>query len=340
MLNDNPSHVRDLMLGWYDSHRRTLPWRSEPLWTPDSYHVWMSEIMLQQTTVAAVKSYFLKFIDLWPTVEDLAGATQDDVMREWAGLGYYSRARNLHRCAQIIVSEYGGVFPNDLKQLKNLAGIGDYTAAAIRSIAFDLPATVIDGNIERVISRLYRIETPLPSSKQEIRSYAQMLFEGNNVTRPSCFAQSLMDLGATICTPRSPKCFECPLNGHCQAYKAGDAEVYPKKEKKKKIPKKHAIAYLYIHDGKIGIERRGEKGMLAGMVGFPTSEWVDVSQDLPEAVDKKIFIHHVFTHFSFTLYPVIVGRPIDEMIAFESVDACGLPTVFKKLWTIMRDKIE
>ena len=194
------------MLNWYDGHARVLPWRSKPFENPDPYHVWMSEVMLQQTTVQAVIPYFEKFINIWPTVQDLAKASQDDVMREWAGLGYYSRARNLHKCAKMLVENYDSQFPSDVKMLKSLPGIGDYTSAAISSIAFNIPATVIDGNIERVISRLYRIDTPLPDSKPAIREVADNLFIDKNINRPSCFAQSLMDLGATICTPKNPLC--------------------------------------------------------------------------------------------------------------------------------------
>ena len=225
----NDVKIRNEMLSWYDAHARVLPWRSKPSERPDPYYVWLSEVMLQQTTVQAVVPYFEKFISIWPTVHDLASATQDDVLREWAGLGYYSRARNLYKCAQAIVSEHDGIFPNSVKTLKSLSGIGDYTSAAIASIAFDIPSVVIDGNVERVISRLHRIDAPLPDSKTIIREYAQNLFIGDNTDRPSCFAQSLMDLGATICTPKSPKCEICPISKYCVAFEHCDAQVYPKK---------------------------------------------------------------------------------------------------------------
>ena len=332
--------IRDLMIGWYDAHRRDLPWRFNPGETADPYHVWMSEIMLQQTTVTAVKPYFEKFIGLWPTIEDLAGTTQDDVLREWAGLGYYSRARNLYKCANQIMDEYGGDFPSDIQSLKSLSGVGDYTAAAIRSIAFNEPSTVIDGNVDRVISRLYKIETPLPKSKPEIKRYAQSLSEGENTKRPSCFAQSLMDLGATICIPKTPRCKACPIIDFCAANHSGEPEAYPKKEKKKKTPQKHAIAYIYTQDGKVGVERRGEKGMLAGMVGFPTSEWIDIKEPLPEEIDDLVFIKHVFTHFSLRLYPVVIRGKSANMIDVREVDSVGLPTLFKKLWNIVSDQIE
>jgi A/G-specific adenine glycosylase len=299
----------------------------------------MSEVMLQQTTVQAVIQYFEKFISIWPTVQDLAAAPQEDVMREWAGLGYYSRARNLHKCARVIVDEYDGQFPQDIKALKSLPGIGDYTSAAISSIAFDTPAIVIDGNIERVISRLYRIETPLPDSKPIIREYAEPLFIGENTDRPSCFAQSLMDLGATICTPKSPKCMICPINNYCEGYKQQDAERFPLKKKKAKIPEKHAVAYIYIHDGKVGIETREEKGMLGGMVGFPTSEWVDIKYEIVESHDVTRKIRHVFTHFALTLYPQIIYQKTDTMIPYNEINDVGLPTLFKKLWNMVRSEL-
>jgi A/G-specific adenine glycosylase len=337
-MKPNPSNIRNDMLSWYDTHARTLPWRSKPFERPDPYHVWMSEVMLQQTTVGAVIKYFEKFIEIWPTVQELANAPQDDVMREWAGLGYYSRARNLHKCAIEIIEKYNSKFPKNIKTLKSLPGIGDYTSAAIASIAFDIPATVIDGNVERVISRLYRIETPLPDSKPIIREYANDLFIKDNQDRPSCFAQSLMDLGATICTPKSPKCMLCPISEYCTAYAQGDAANFPFKRKKVKIPEKHALAYIYIHDNEIGIEKRPDKGMLGGMVGFPTSDWVDVKEALPDH-DNKIFIRHVFTHFALTLYPVVIHEKTDRMIDKAQVDNIGLPTLFQKLWNMIKSSL-
>jgi len=334
-----PSQIRSAMLSWYDDHARVLPWRSTPDQKPDSYHVWLSEVMLQQTTVQAVIPYFEKFITRWPTVLDLAKASQDDVMREWAGLGYYSRARNLHKCAVTVANDYGGEFPSDIKTLKSLPGIGDYTSAAIASIAFDVPATVIDGNVERVISRLYRIRAPLPDSKPVIRDYANPLFVGDNLDRPSCFAQSVMDLGATICTPKSPKCYLCPINEYCEAHHEGDATIYPIKKKKAKIPERHAVAYIYINDGQVGVERRPEKGMLGGMMGFPTSEWIDISQDLPQMTDHNNKIRHVFTHFALTLYPVVLRKPHDKMVKYEEIDAIGLPTLFQKLWNVIKSEL-
>lgn len=327
------------MLNWYDAHARVLPWRSKSFEKPDPYHVWMSEVMLQQTTVGAVKSYFEKFISIWPSIHDLASAPQEQVMKEWAGLGYYSRARNLHKCAQTIVNDYAGIFPAEFKSLKALPGIGDYTASAISSIAFDIPTTVIDGNVERVFSRLYKIKTPLPDSKPIIRKNANELFIGQNRDRPSCFAQSLMDLGATICTPKSPKCMICPIKHFCAAYKEGEPAKYPFKKPKKTLPEKHAIVLIYIHDGKIGIETRAEKGMLGGMVGFPTTEWVDIATPLHMTHRKDIKVRHVFTHFALTLYPLFLYEESDTMINISEVDEIGLPTLFKKLWNMVKSEI-
>jgi A/G-specific adenine glycosylase len=336
---NNASKIRSKILSWYDAHARVLPWRSKPFECSDPYHVWLSEVMLQQTTVTAVIPYFEKFISIWPNVRDLASATQDDVLREWAGLGYYSRARNLHKCAIAIVHDFNGAFPTDVKILKSLPGIGDYTSAAIASIAFDVPSVVIDGNVERVISRLHRIDIPLPDSKPIIREYAHNLFVGDNQDRPSCFAQSLMDLGATVCTPKSPKCSLCPISKYCTGFEEGDAPDYPKKRKKVKIPEKYGIAYIYVHEGKIGVERRPEKGMLAGMVGFPTSEWEEGASDGVSSEMEKHKIRHVFTHFALTLYPKIIQKKTDDMIEFSQVEKIGMPTLFKKLWNMIESDL-
>lgn len=343
----NTSAIRDAMLDWYDRHRRVLPWRSDPHVMPDPYHVWLSEIMLQQTTVQAVIPYFIKFIKQWPDIGALAAATQDDVLREWAGLGYYSRARNLHKCAQAVLAEYSGQFPQSISELKSLPGIGDYTAAAIMSIAFDAPATVIDGNVERVISRLYAIDTPLPDSKPLIREYAVPLFEGDNTDRPSCFAQSLMDLGATLCTPKSPKCPLCPIKSMCAAYQTGQADQYPFRKKKTPIPQKHAYVFIYLEpeQNQIFVVRRPEKGMLGGMVGFPTSEWIDLSDSLPETdgMIVKEKVKHVFTHFALTLTPVIctLDKSLDGVwIDCDAVDDAGLPTLFMKVWKLMKNQLD
>lgn len=226
------------LLSWYDRHHRDLPWRISPPMAargvlPDPYHIWMSEVMLQQTTVAAVKAYFVKFTSRWPTVNDLAAAPTDDVMAAWAGLGYYARARNLKKCAEAVASEHGGRFPDTEEGLRALPGIGDYTAAAVAAIAFDRQAAVMDGNIERVISRLYAIATPLPAAKPLIKQKVALL---TPAVRPGDFAQAMMDLGATICTPKRPACSLCPFNDACEALRLHEPEHFPVKAARKVKP--------------------------------------------------------------------------------------------------------
>ncbi|MBB3237942.1 A/G-specific adenine glycosylase [Phyllobacterium endophyticum] len=304
-----PITARSLV--WYDSYHRTLPWRISPrerrLGAPiDPYRIWLSEIMLQQTTVEAVKSYFLAFTKRWPTVGDLGAASQDDVLRAWAGLGYYSRARNLKKCADIIVSEHGGRFPSDLPGLKSLPGIGDYTAAAIASIAFDVPAAVVDGNVERVVTRLYAIATPLPLAKTEIRMRMQALTPQE---RSGDFAQAMMDLGATICTPRRPACAICPLNDNCQALQSTDPELFPVKAPKKEKPIRVGAAFVALADDEIHLRSRVETGLLGGMSEVPTTQWT-ARVDGETGLDAAPFaanwiaagsISHVFTHFELRL---------------------------------------
>ena len=295
------------LLAWYDVHARDLPWRSKPGARPDPYHVWLSEIMLQQTTVAAVRDYYLKFLRLWPTVEDLAAASQDDVLRAWAGLGYYARARNLHACAQEIVSGWNGRFPAHAGELQTLPGIGPYTAAAIASIAFDRRHAAVDGNVERVISRLYAIETPLPAAKPLIREKAQALVPSS---RAGDFAQALMDLGATICTPRSPNCQICPWTDHCAGRKLGIAASLPRKCPRQKIPTRKAIAFW--------IERRDGSCPAAPEAAEGPAGWHDGSainsvggqtqaanavppRSRQSGKSSKARVEHTFTHFHLEL---------------------------------------
>lgn len=293
------------LLNWYDAHARELPWRSKPGRMPDPYHVWLSEIMLQQTTVAAVRDYYLKFLKLWPGVADLAKASQDDVLRAWAGLGYYARARNLHACAKVIVSEWNGKFPATEAELRTLPGIGPYTSAAIASIAFGRPHAAVDGNAERVIARLYAIETPLPAAKPGIREKTQNLVPQE---RAGDFAQALMDLGATICTPRTANCQICPWADHCEGRKLGLAESLPRKLPKLKIPTRQGVVFWIERDnGMVLLRRRPQKGMLGGMMEFPSSAWetkVKSSVHPPiEAIwqKRKALIEHTFTHFHLQL---------------------------------------
>jgi A/G-specific adenine glycosylase len=303
--------VASPLLTWYDRHARKLPWRVGPTdrgrgVTPDPYRVWLSEIMLQQTTVAAVKPYFDDFVRRWPSVAQLAAARRDDVMKAWAGLGYYARARNLHACAAAVVAEHGGRFPPTAAGLKALPGIGEYTAAAIAAIAFDEPATVVDGNIERVIARLFAIETPLPAARKTIREMQARL---TPQTRAGDYAQAVMDLGAAICTPKKPACSLCPLSESCAARAAGRQEEYPVKADKAKRPTRYGAAFVAIRaDGAILLRRRADKGLLGGMTEVPGTEWsgrTETSLDAaPLSADWKRVsgdVTHVFTHFRLEL---------------------------------------
>jgi A/G-specific adenine glycosylase len=273
---------------------------------PDPYRVWLSEVMLQQTTVEAVKAYFRKFIDKWPTVEALAAAETEDVMKAWAGLGYYSRARNLKACADRVAA-LGGSFPDTEEGLRALPGIGAYTAAAVAAIAFGRPAAVVDGNVERVVSRLFSIKTPLPQAKAEIRILVERLVPAS---RPGDFAQAMMDLGATICAPKRPRCMLCPLREDCVATRAGDPEFYPVRLAKPDKPSRRGAAFVAVRDdGAILLRKRPEKGLLGGMTEVPTTAWT-ARQDgatgkeaAPFAADwrPKGSIAHVFTHFALEL---------------------------------------
>ena len=330
------------LLAWYDVHARVLPWRSRPGQKADPYHVWLSEVMLQQTTVAAVKDYYLKFLRLWPTVNDLASAPDDDVMKAWAGLGYYARARNLLACARAVVRDHGGSFPQTEAGLRNLPGIGPYTAGAIAAIAFDAPHAAVDGNVERVISRYYAIETPLPDSKPEIRTRAEALVP---TLRAGDFAQAMMDLGATICTPKSPNCLICPWTDDCSGRKLGLSDVLPRKAAKKQVPKRTGTVYwVERHDGSVLLERRPEKGMLGNMTGFPTTAWDKRNTDpAPPLATQwrslKRQVEHTFTHFHLVLDVEQASVSNDTALPGEryrwaklqTLEEEGLPSLFMKV---------
>jgi A/G-specific adenine glycosylase len=348
-LRENPDP--QALLEWYDRHARQMPWRVGPAdmaqgVRPDPYRVWMSEIMLQQTTVAAVKSYFEAFTTRWPTVSDLAMAEDADVMAAWAGLGYYARARNLLKCARVVHHDHQGVFPNSYDALIELPGIGPYTAAAISSIAFDLPETVLDGNVERVMARLYDEHTPLPAAKPVLMELAAALTPKD---RPGCYAQAVMDLGATICTPRNPACGLCPWRKSCAAWEAGTAKDLPKKTPKKRKPTRIGIAYLAKRvDGAWLLERRPDSGLLGGMLGWPGSDWGDTPQDAPpiaaEWHDLPAEARHTFTHFHLRLSVKTALVPMDrnptrgEFVEAEAFDLNDLPTVMRKAFALIKGR--
>ncbi len=335
------------LLDWYDRHARVMPWRVGPVdrragVRPDPYAVWLSEVMLQQTTVAAVKDYFNRFITRWPTVADLAAADDADVMGEWAGLGYYARSRNLLKCARVIVAEHGGVFPRTREALLALPGIGPYTAAALSAIAFDAPEVVVDGNVERVMARQFGIRTPLPAAKPEIQEAAAKLTPKE---RPGDYAQAVMDLGATVCTPKNPACGLCPWQQGCVARRAGDAAELPLKTPKKPKPTRFGIAYVARRsDGAWLLERRPDRGLLGGMLGWPGSAWDTAPKPAPplagawERLNEEA--RHTFTHFHLRLKievtQVAIGVTADcgEFITADRFRPAELPTVMRKVYDL------
>ncbi|MHA6344454.1 A/G-specific adenine glycosylase [Roseivivax sp. CAU 1761] len=345
-----------ILLDWYDRHARTLPWRVAPSaraagCRPDPYRIWLSEIMLQQTTVAAVKSYYEAFTARWPTVADLAAAEDAEVMAAWAGLGYYARARNLLKCARAVVAEHGGVFPADHAALLALPGIGPYTAAAVAAIAFDIPAVVVDGNVERVMARLHDEHMPLPAAKPVLTAHAAALTPER---RPGDHAQAVMDLGATICTPKNPACGLCPWRPACRAWAQGTMAELPRKTPKARKPTRHGIAWLARRvDGAWLLEERPARGLLGGMLGWPTSDWVDLAQPLPEPappIRAKWYslageARHTFTHFHLRLELRTALVPMDRMPAQgafvppEAFRPGDLPTLMRKAFDLARPDV-
>jgi A/G-specific adenine glycosylase len=318
------------LLSWYDCSGRELSWRVRGGRT-DPYRVWLSEVMLQQTTAAAVGPYFERFLERWPSVEALAAAPREAVLGAWAGLGYYSRARNLHAAAQRLAAVG---FPETEAGWRALPGVGAYTAAAIAAIAFDQPANVVDGNVERVMARLHAVEAPLPAAKTELRALAGALVTAE---RPGDWAQALMDLGATVCTPRAPKCGACPWAEACVAHARGAPERYPRRAAKAERPQRYGVAYRIEKDDALWLVRRPDRGLLGGMAGLPTTAWREKAWTRAEALAgapvaaewiKAGQVRHVFTHFALTLDVYVAeATPVGEGWWG---DASALPTVFKK----------
>lgn len=324
------------LLEWYDRFARTLPWRAPPGEPPPpAYAVWLSEVMLQQTTVAAATEYFRRFLQRWPTVFDLAAAHDADVMAAWAGLGYYARARNLLACARMVARDLGGRFPDTEEGLRQLPGVGPYTAAAVVAIAFGRRAVVVDGNVERVMARLGRIDTPLPGAKPELRALAERL---TPEVRPGDYAQAVMDLGATICTPRAPACGICPWREPCAGRLAGDAERLPRRAAKAAKPVRHGIAWLALReDGSVLAETRPARGLLGGMLALPSTEWTEGgpvgAPPFPAAWrDLDVEARHTFTHFHLILRVHGAHVADGDRAGFRPASTLepALPTVMRK----------
>jgi A/G-specific adenine glycosylase len=309
-----------LLIQHYVDNFRRLPWRSPPgSAPPDPYRVWLSEVMLQQTTVAAVTPRFERFVARWPTVEALAAASDADVLSEWAGLGYYARARNLIACAREVALR--GRFPATEAELRALPGIGAYTAAAIAAIAFDEKRAAVDTNVERVVARLHGLRRP-KRAEVELLALATM-----GDSRPGDFVQAMMDLGATICLPRSPRCADCPLRADCAAYASGDAAAFPEPKQRRIRPHRYGVAYWIERDGHLWLVRRPTRGLLGGMAALPGSEWSDAAPVAPTALAT---VRHVFTHFSLDLAIMPLAEPVGEgwWHPVDAIEQAGLPTLY------------
>jgi A/G-specific adenine glycosylase len=330
------------VLAWYDRHARDLPWRVSPAdrargIRPDPYRIWLSEVMLQQTTVAAVKTYFRTFTSLWPTVFDLAAAPLDSVLKQWAGLGYYARARNLHACAQAVVRDHGGIFPQTSAGLQTLPGVGAYTSAAIAAICFDEPVAVLDGNLDRVLARYYALDVPVREAKEELRAALQ----ASVPSRAGDFAQAMMYLGATICAPRTAACILCPIQPGCIATKAGDPTIYPVKPAKAERPVRKGHAYVMRDaDGDVYLQSRPAKGLLGGMTEVPGSDWAAVlpAADYPVLGEWRHHgqVVHIFTHFRLELEvwsAMVKPDGLDDGWWAEprAIKGEALPTLFRKV---------
>ena len=330
------------LLGWYDVNARVLPWRAPPgSAAPDPYRVWLSEIMLQQTTVAAVKPYFERFTERWPTVAALAAADEGELMAAWAGLGYYARARNLIACARAVVSDHGGAFPDSEAALRTLPGIGAYTAAAIAAIAFQRRAVVVDANVERVVARLFAVETPLPAAKPILHDHADSI---TPPARAGDFAQAMMDLGSSICTVRAPACLACPIARDCRG--SDDAERLPVKAPKAARPERRGSIFWAERNGHVLLCRRPPRGLLGGMIALPTGPWSEADPGLADAPVSGNWepvgsVRHIFTHFALeaAIYRTRTDADPDGAIwtPLDRIGDAGLPTLFAKAAAIARN---
>jgi len=337
----NRDLLRVRLLAWYDASARALPWRVGPAERaagerPDPYRIWLSEVMLQQTTVPHAAPYFLAFTRRWPSVEALAAAEDGEVMAAWAGLGYYARARNLLACARAVARDHAGIFPDTEEGLRTLPGLGPYTAAALAAIAFDRPSNVVDGNVERVMARLFAVEAPLPDSKAELKRLAGTLVADD---RPGDWPQALMDLGATICRPKAPLCDRCPLADFCRARAGGAPQTYPRRSAKAARPHRLGVAYLLTRGEAVGLVRRAPRGLLGGMLALPTSDWregpwsdAEARAAAPVPADWRGAgeVEHVFTHFSLTLRVLRAEAEAPGLIWTPRRDLSALPSVFLK----------
>ena len=339
------SSVAIRLLDWYDRHRRRLPWRALPGETPDPYRVWVSEVMLQQTTVATVRPRFEAWVARWPDVASLAAAPDAEVMAAWAGLGYYARARNMIRAARAVVEEHGGRFPVTEAALRTLPGLGAYTAAAVAAIAFGERAVVVDSNVERVVARLFAIPTPLPAARPAIRAAADTI---TPETRAGDFAQAMMDLGSSICTPRKPRCLLCPLRSSCDALASGEPDAYPVKRAKAIKPQRYGTVFWAQSESRVMLVTRPDKGLLGGMRALPTGPWVDAPPGLdgaPFEADWRMLektVAHGFTHFDLQLALAVTqarAHQPGEWWPVGELASAGLPTVFARAAEAIRRQV-
>jgi A/G-specific adenine glycosylase len=343
--------LRAALLAWYDAQARDLAWRTGPAagkagQRSDPYRVWLSEVMLQQTTVPHATPYFMGFTQRWPTVSSLAAVDDGDLMAAWAGLGYYARARNLLACARAVAADHGGVFPDTEDALRALPGVGAYTAAAVAAIAFDRAANVVDGNVERVMARLFAVEEPVPAAKPELKRLAGELVTD---TRPGDWAQALMDLGATVCRPKAPLCDRCPVSVWCKGLATCAPETYPRKTKKPDRPRRFGVAYVLRRGDAMALVRRQPKGLLGGMLGLPTSEWRAAPYTDDEAVAAAPAaglwhdlgtVEHVFTHFSLTLRVLRAeSNGEGDFVWTDPRGLAALPSVFLKAAKAGRERL-